>query len=179
MPELKFLVDGAAALDHAFVPALALKLRAINSTPEPVHAILVRCQVRIDAPRRSYSAAEARGLAALFAEPARWATTLRPFLWQHASAQFGAFTGTAVAEILLPCSLDFSLAATQYCDALGQGDLPLQLLFAGTVFYAADFGVAAQPIAHDLEARYSLPLSLWHDAMDRHYPDRARLRVAA
>lgn len=164
MPELKFFIEGVEARPHTLVPSLTMKLRVINATPEPVHSLLVRCQVQLDAPRRRYNEAERLRLRPLFAEPARWERTLRPLHWQTATALVGAFTGTTVAEVELPCSLDFSLGATQYLAALEGEPVPLRVFFSGTLFYTSATGVQATPIAWNLEARYAMPAAAWRDA---------------
>ena len=61
---------------------------------DPVHAIALRCQVRIEPLRRAYSDDEAAGLADLFGPRERWANTQRTFLWQHSAAMVPGFTGT-------------------------------------------------------------------------------------
>ena len=38
----------------------------------------------------------------------------------------------------MPCSYDFSLAATKYFAALEEDGMPLCFLFSGTIFYRAD-----------------------------------------
>lgn len=177
MPEIGFFVEGIAPLAHTMTPTLTLRLRVVNGTPEPVHAMLVRCQVQIEPARRGYSAVEQGRLAELFSIPSRWAETLRPWQWQQVTAMVSGFTGTTVSEVPLPCSYDFSLAATQYFEALEGGEIPLRLLFSGTVFYQGEAGVEAAPIPWELEASSRLPAKAWRDCIAAHYPDCAWLRL--
>lgn len=177
MPEFQFLVEGVAPLPHALTPTLCLRLRVTNGRPEPVHSMLLRCQVHIEPARRRYSENESKALLAVFAEPARWGQTLRPFLWQQATVLVSQFTGTTVSEILLTCGHDFALAATQYCEALEEGDIPLRLFFSGTAFCQGARGVEVAPVPWDLEASYPMPAQIWRDCIALHYPDCGWLRL--
>lgn len=165
MPELGFFIEGIAPRQNALTPALSMGLRIVNGTSELVHSLLVRCQVQIDAPRRTYTAAEQRRLQPVFAEPERWDQSLRPLHWQTVSAQVGSFRGTTVSAVELPCSLDFSLAATQYLAAANAAPVPLRVYFSGTLFYEAASGLKAAPINWDREAVYRLPAGAWQKAI--------------
>jgi hypothetical protein len=56
--------------------------------------------------------------------------------------------------------------------------VPLELLFGGTLFYAAADGrLQVSPIAWSQEAQFDLPVSTWRELMDRHFPDSAWLRL--
>ena len=64
----------------------------------------------------------------------------------------------------MPCSSDFSLAATKYFAALDDGDVPLCFLFSGTVFYeAGDAALQVAQIPWDKEAVFRLPAATWRD----------------
>lgn len=178
-PELKFFIEGIAPREHALVPALCMQLRALNATPEPVHSLLLRCQVQIDAPRRRYSPAEQQRLQPLFAEPARWEQTLRPLHWQTVTALVGAFTGTTVAEVELPCSLDFGLAATRYLAALEGDAVPLRVFFSGTAFFEGRAGVRVQPVDWNLEAVYRMRCCAWRQAIAACHGDTVWLPLRA
>ena len=137
-----------AVVDVAPEPFAAVPYwrRASVSPPddEPVHAIALRCQVRIEPLRRGYSDDEAAGLLDLFGPRERWATTQRTFLWQHCTAMVPGFTGATEITLPLECTYDFEVAAAKYLHALRDGAVPLQFLFSGTVFTA---GSAASPFS--------------------------------
>src|SRR5260370_38898663 len=58
------------------------------------------------------------------------------------------------------------------------GDIPSQLMFSGTVFYAgADDGLQAITISWDQEARFNLPVKVWRDMMDSYYPNTVWLNL--
>jgi hypothetical protein len=181
MPELNFQVEGVEPQRIAAAPLLLFKLRiaeAVNAAkqPTPIHTIVLRCQVRIEPARRRYTAAEQKRLLDLFGTPERWGQTLRPMLWTQTSAIVPPFTGAGVADLPVPCSYDFSLAATKYFDALEDGDIPLCFLFSGTIFYRTEEDtLQAAQISWEKEAYFRLPAATWKELMDRHYPNSAWL----
>lgn len=181
MPDLNFQVESAEAVPYSAAPLLALKLRITDATntsngPSQVHTVALRCQVRIETPRRRYSSAEQDRLKDLFGEPARWGQTLKSLLWTNVSTMVPRFTGSTVVNLQLPCSFDFNVATTKYFDALQGGEVPLCLLFSGTIFHESEVGtlqVAQVPWAK--EAVYRLPVSVWKEMMSHYYPNSAWL----
>jgi hypothetical protein len=181
MPDLNFEVEGAEPERFAAVPLLLFKLHITEAVPRggqptPVHAITLRCQIRIEPSRRRYGAGEQERLLDLFGTPERWGQTLRPLVWTHVSAAMPSFTGSTRADLPVPCSHDFNLAATRYFAALEEGDLPLCFLFSGTIFYeAADAALQVQQIPWEKEAYFRLPAATWRRLMDVYYPNSAWL----
>jgi hypothetical protein len=172
VPELSFAVESAAPVPYAAAPQLALKLRISETCGAAVQTIALRCQVRIDAPARAYSDEEQAGLRDLFGAPERWGTTLRSLLWTHASVIVPAFEGSALVDLELPCSYDFNLATTKWFHSLGDGDIPLTLLFSGSVFYAGDGGaLQVAQIPWSSETSHRLPVRVWKQTMDLYYPN--------
>ena len=90
---LSFSVVDARAEPHAAVPTLMLRLRIDAATPEPVHAVALRCQIMIEPQRRRYEPNEEERLTELFGETPRWGDTLRPFLWTNVGMTIPGFTG--------------------------------------------------------------------------------------
>ena len=181
MPDLDFRVEGAEPQRYAAAPHLLFKLRiaeavAAGAEPTPIHTVALRCQVRIEPARRRYRAAEEPRLLDLFGTPERWGQTMRPLLWTHVSAVVPPFTGVGQADLPVPCSFDFSLAATKYFDALEGGELPLCFLFSGTIFHEDEDGaLQVAPISWEKEASFRLPVSTWRELMDTYYPNAAWL----
>ena len=115
MPDLRFSVASAEPVPFAATPLLALKLRVESVNPEEtIHSIALRAQIQIEAARRRYSSAEQEKLLDLFGEPDRWSRTLRSMLWTHADLVIPAFTGSTIADLQIPCTFDFNVAATKY-----------------------------------------------------------------
>ncbi len=131
-----------------------------------MHAIALRCQVRIEPLRRRYSDDEAAGLLDLFGPRERWADTQRTFLWQHATAMVPGFTGTTEVALPLECTYDFEVAAAKYLHALRDGTVPLQFLFSGTIFRQGHRGFSVQQMPWDCEDRYDMPVAVWRDLID-------------
>lgn len=172
MFEFCFHVEAAEIVPRAAVPMLAFRLHIVTAADFSVHSIMLRCQIQIEAPRRQYGDREQQRLFELFGEPADWGRTLRNLPWTEANMCVPAFTGSTVIDLPITCTYDFNVSATKYFDALEQGDVPLCLLFSGTVFYA-DGGRPLQVgrIPWEQEAKFRLPTQLWRDMMDRYYPN--------
>ncbi len=177
MTELRFTVDDIVAERYSVAPHLVAKLRIEETTGDQVHALVLRTQVKIDAHRRPYSDEEERGLLDLFGPRPRWTDTLKPFLWMHTTAMVPGFTGSTVADLVLPCSYDFEVAGAKYLHALRDGTIPLELLFSGTVFARGATGYEVTQIPWDREARHELPVQVWRSLMDQHFPGSGWLRL--
>jgi hypothetical protein len=177
MPDLSFTVETAEAVQFAAQPMIALKLRVENlNSEEMIHTVTLRAQIQIEAPRRQYSREEKQQLLDLFGPPERWSQTLRPMLWTHAQAVIPSFAGSTTADLQIPCTFDFNVAATKYFHAVSEGDIPLNLLFSGSVFYAdAEGTLQVVPVPWNKEARFRLPVRVWREMMDLYYPNSAWL----
>ena len=63
-------------------------------------------------------------------------------------------------------------------NALEHGEVPLEFLFSGTVFYSDPVGrLQVGRIGWDKECDYRLPVRVWREMIDRHFPDAAWLRL--
>jgi hypothetical protein len=177
VPDLGFQVDGSEAVMHAAAPLLALKLKITNVPSEQIiHSLNLRCQVQIEPARRRYDSREQKELRDLFGEPERWGNTLRTFLWMNTSLSVAGFSDTTIVDLQLPCTFDFNVAATKYFHGLESGDIPLCVMFSGTVFCSdADGLLQAAQIPWDREANYRLPVAIWRKMIDMHYPNTAWL----
>jgi hypothetical protein len=177
VPDLNFEVEGAEAVPFSAAPMLVLKLRLSNQPAEEViHSVALRCQVMIEVTRRRYTNGEQERLFELFGEPERWGQTLRNMLWTHSSVVVPSFTGTARVDLPVPCTFDFNVAATKYFAGLEDGEVPLELLFSGTVFYESDEGaMQVAQISWNKESRYRLPVIAWQEMMNIYYPNSAWL----
>ncbi len=176
MPDLNFEVESVAPQPYAVAPLLNFKLRVSNVTGEPAHAVILRCQIMLDVSRRRYSAEEQERMLDLFGGPEQWDRTLRNMLWVDTSVAAPAFTGATVIDLPIHCAFDFNVAATKYFAGLEEGEVPLLLLFSGTVFYTAENGaLQVTRIPWEKEARYRLPVRMWREMMDMYYPNSAWL----
>jgi len=175
--EVTFAVLEVAPEAFAVAPMLTARVGIAAMGESPIHAIALRCQVRIDPGRRAYTDADANGLADLFGPRDRWATTQHTFLWQHATAMVPGFTGATQVDLPLECTYDFEVAAAKYLHALRDGTVPLQFLFSGTIFVQGQRGFSVQQVPWDREDHYDMPVSVWHDLIRQHYPGTGWVRL--
>jgi hypothetical protein len=176
MPDLDFQVETAEPIPYAAAPLLAFKLRVARTGMDqaPIHSILLRCQIRIEPTQRRYGPQEQERLFDLFGKPEDWNRSLRSMLWTHTSVIVPTFIGSTVVDLPVPCTFDFNVAATKYFYALDKGEVPLLLLFSGTIFYEADDGrLQVAQVSWDKEAAYRLPVQTWQRMMDLYYPNSA------
>ena len=177
MSDLAFTVLDIGPEPYAAAPNLLARLRITESTSEPVHTIALRCQVQIDPRRRAYSGQEKTDLADLFGAPSRWGETLRPVQWMQTSTMVPGFTGAVEVNLPLPCTYDFDVAAAKYLQTLDGDDVPLTLLFNGTVFTRGVSGFGVEQIPWHLEASYRMPVRVWRELMDAHFPNTGWIRL--
>lgn len=177
MPELSFQIEKAEPQRFTVAPTLLFKLRITNAAAnETVHSVALRCQIQLEVTRRQYTPEDQSHLKDLFGDSDRWSQTLKTMLWTHASVVAPAFQDTAVVDLPVPCTFDFNVAATKYFHGLAEGDVPLNFLFSGTVFYADESGsLQVAPIPWDKEARFRLPVKSWREMMEIYYPNTAWL----
>lgn len=177
IPELDFAVLDVAPLPHAAVPTLRFDVR-IAAAGAAIRSVVLETQIQIAARRRGYDGATEPRLFELFGEPERWGSTLRTLLWTRTTQVVPAFTGETVVGLTVPCTYDFEVTASRYLDAVRDGDVPLELLFGGTLFYAGEDGrLQTARIAWDREAEYALPARVWRETMDRWFPGGAWVRL--
>jgi hypothetical protein len=178
VPNLDFRIAGAEVQEFAAVPSLLFKLRVENLEEEPIRSVALNTQIRIAATQRHYDSAEQERLLELFGEPSRWKDTLRSLLWTHTVLQVPAFSGSTVADMPVPCTYDLEVVAAKYFYALEDGEVPLEFLFSGTVFYAeADGRLQVERISWEKEAEFRLPVRLWKEMMEHYFPNSAWIRL--
>jgi hypothetical protein len=176
--ELDFGVRGAAPVPYAAVPTLGFELEITTRSELEIKTVSLDVQVQISARRRSYAHDEQAQLLELFGETHRWSYTLRSLLWLRTTQVVPGFTAATVVELQVPCTYDFDVTAAKYLAALREGEVPLELLFSGTVFYKAENGLLQTAmIGWDREAEYRLPVAVWREAMDTYFPNSAWLRL--
>jgi hypothetical protein len=175
--QLEFKVESVRAERHAAVPTLTFVIRVEQSGGAPIHTIALRSQIRIEPSRREYSAAEELRLEELFGATPRWGDTLKPFLWTNVSYLTPAFDGSAAIELPVPCTYDLEIAAAKYFHSLDDGEIPLLILFNGTVFARAGNGFQVSQVPWHAEASYRMPISVWREMMDLYFPNAGWLRL--
>jgi hypothetical protein len=175
--ELAFSVEDAARVEHAAVPTLRFSLRVASETP--VRSVLLDVQLQIAARRRGYDAGAHDRLFELFGPTANWGTSLRTLLWTRTTLVVPAFEGSTVVGLDVPCSYDLEVTASRYLDALTDGEVPLEFLFSGSVFYSgADGALQTTRLSWESEAEYRLPVRVWKETMERHFRGTAWVRLS-
>jgi hypothetical protein len=178
MAELAFECLGARPDPYAAAPTMVFRLRITEAGDDQVHAIALRCQLRIEPQRRGYGPVETPLLADLFGTPDRWGDTLKPLQFAAVAVMVPGFSGSTELDLPVPCSYDMEVAAHKYFASLEEGEIPLLLLFSGTVFRRGTNGFAVQQVSWDCEARHRLPVSTWRELMDRYFPGAGWLRLS-
>lgn len=176
MIDLSFTCTDVDSVPHAAGPTLAFRLRITAPESVRVHAIALRCQLRIEPSRRTYRDTEAEALSDLFGERSRWGSSLLPIQFAHAPLMVPGFIGHVDVDLHVPCSYDLDQAATRYFEAVQDGAIPLRLLFSGTVF-AGPGGFQVEPVPWDREASAGVPAALWRQMLEEHFPGCGWLRL--
>lgn len=177
MSNYTFGVVEIFAEPYAATPQLTARLRIEESTGQVVHAMALRCQIRIDPQRRGYDDAEVPGLRALFGDRDRWSDTLRPFLWMQCNTTVQGFTGVTEVDLPMPCSYDFDVVGSRYLHALDEGNVPLSLMFSGTIFTRGAAGFGVEQVPWDCDTSYQMPVAVWRAMMEMYYPNTGWMRV--
>ena len=177
MTELAIAVVSSQPDPYAAVPTLLLRLRIETPEAEPVHAMVLKAQIRIEPQRRRYSPEEEARLLELFGESPQWGESLRPFLWTHVTTTVAEFTGSVEIDLPVPCTYDFEVAAAKYLHSIGDGEIPIVLLFNGTIFSYRDGGLdrAADRVARRGGA--PPPGPVWRATMDGFFPNSGWIRL--
>ena len=175
MADLIFGCTGVTADKYAATPSLTFQLAITERSGVTVHAIALRCQIRIEPHRRRYSAAEAERLHDLFGDPSRWAETVKPIQLAAVSVMVPGFTAVTEVDLPVPCTYDLEVSSARYLHGLDDGPIPLILLFSGTVFVATEAGFSVELVPWSAEATYRMPVATWRELVDAHFPGRAWL----
>jgi hypothetical protein len=173
VPDVAFTIRGAAPLEHAAVPTLSFALEVAGG--QDVRSIVLDVQLQIAARRRPYDESAHDRLFELFGPPEAWGTSLRTLPWTRMTVVVPPFDGSTAVDLHVPCSYDLEVVASRYFDALEDGEVPLEFLFSGTVFYGTPLQAAR--LSWESEAEYRLPVQVWKATMERHFRDTAWLRV--
>jgi hypothetical protein len=178
VPALDFEVRDAGPLTHAAVPTLRFDVRIAEAGGGAIRSVVLDTQIQIAARRRGYDAPTETRLVELFGSPDRWGATLRTLPWTRTTQVVPGFTGETIVELTVPCTYDFEVTASRYLDAVRDGEIPLELLFGGTLFYSGDDGrLQTARIAWDREAEYRMPARVWRETMDAYFPGAAWVRL--
>jgi hypothetical protein len=176
VPRLLFAVESAEALRFAVAPTIGFGLSVQSDLP--VRSLSLNAQVRIVPTRRGYDSGDEARLVELFGTPERWGETLRSFLWMNTTLVIPPFETSTRVDLAVSCTYDLEVAAAKYFNALHDGDVPLEFLFSGVVFYVGDGGaLRTAQVPWECEAQFRLPVPTWKLAMENHFPGSAWVRM--
>lgn len=177
MSALGFRVTGVRAEPRAAVPTLVFDVLVDEASCAAIESISLRCQIRIEPLKRRYSEDEGELLVDLFGERSRWGETMKPLQLAFAAQMVPGFSGSTEIELPVPFTYDFEVATSKYFHALKDGDIPLLLLFSGTVFVKTDEGFRVEQVPWHKESAFRLPVETWREMMDSHFPGSAWVRI--
>jgi Family of unknown function (DUF6084) len=177
MTELSFTCLDVQPERYAAAPTLLFRLQVNAPAEQRVRAIALRCQIRIEPQRRGYGEQEAERLLELFGERGRWGDTLKPFQFANTSTVVASFTGSTEVDVTVPCSYDMEVATGRYFHGLEDGEIPFILLFSGTVFKDGEKALWIEQVPWHTECRYRMPVEVWREMMDLHFPSSGWLRL--
>jgi hypothetical protein len=177
MAELTFTCLDVQPERYGMAPTLLFRLRVSAAAGQRVRAVALRCQIRIEPARRGYGEQEAERLLELFGERGRWGDTVKPFQFANTSTVVASFTDSIEVDVSVPCSYDMEVTAGRYFHALEDGEIPFILLFSGTIFGDGENGLWIEQVPWHAEARYRMPVAVWRDMMDSHFPGSGWLRL--
>jgi hypothetical protein len=177
-PELDFAVLSAESARHAAAPTMVFTLE-IRAPGFEIRSILLDVQIQIAARKRPYGEGAQDRLLELFGTPERWGTTLRTLPWLRTTLVVPQFDDSTVLELPVQCTYDTEVTASRYFAALDDGEVPLEFLFSGSVFFSSPEGaLQTVRIAWDRDVDFRLPVDVWRQTMERHFPQTAWLRLA-
>ncbi|WP_326756606.1 DUF6084 family protein [Streptomyces hirsutus] len=176
MTGFAFACTGVRADPYAAGPTLVFRLRITASPGTRIHALALRCQIRIEPARRGYGDAEAEALTDLFGERSRWGSSLHPVQFAQVPVMVQGFTGETETDLVVPCTYDMDIASSRYFHALEEGEVPLLMLFSGTAFTGAG-GFQVEPVPWDREATFRMPVKTWQEMVEQHFPGSGWIRL--
>jgi Family of unknown function (DUF6084) len=178
MAELTFECLGARPDPYGTSPVLLFTLRITEVDGAPVHAVALRCQIRIEPQRRRYDEHEAELLTHLFGERSRWGDTLKPMQFTTVSVMVPSFVGSTEIDVPVPCTYDLEVAAGKYFHSLSDGMVPMALMFSGTVFSKGQTGFWVDQVSWNSDVNYQLPIAVWQGLMNTYFPGEAWIRLS-
>lgn len=174
---LRFAVEGVEPLHSAAAPTLRFALR-IDAGGRAIRSIALSVRLQIHAERRRYGDQESERLRELFGPVVEFPRSLGTVPWSESTLNVGPFDGETIVDLRVPCTYDFEVAAAKYLAALEDGEVPVELLFSGTLLWATDDGrVQTAMVPWDTEAAARMPVSTWRDALRASFGDTAWLRL--
>ncbi len=177
-PTLRFRPLAAEAARAYTAPTIELIVQIDSDAGYEIRTITLNLEVQIKTQRRKYGATERDRLLEVFGDASQWPTSMRSLQWMRGSLNVPRFAGSTQIRIPLPCAYDFDVAASKYLIALEAGDIPVDVLFTGTIFYCGnDGGLQTAMIPGESKVSFRVPVSTWRQAVDAAFPESAWIRM--
>jgi hypothetical protein len=178
MTALAITVLDASPSAQTAAPAITFRLRIEDLGEGRVHALVLRCQTRIEPRGRRYTNDEQSRLYELFGDASQWDRSLNGVTWAQTSLVVPSFERRIDVDLPVACTYDLEVASAKYLHAIRDGDVPLAFLFSGTIFKTHDASrLTIEPVPWDLGASFRMHAPVWHAAMDQFFPGGGWLRL--
>lgn len=89
----------------------------------------------------------------------------------------GRFSERTEFTMHVPCTYDMNVSASRYLGALEHAEIPIRILFNGTVFRGAHGGFQVEMLPWDLDCTARFPIETFREAMDACFPGHTWIRV--
>jgi len=177
-PVLEFAVLGARYEPHAAAPTLVFTLGVTEAAGREVFTVALSAQIHLEPAKRRYDRDARERLQDLFGAPERWPATMGSLVWARADVLVPSFTGATTFDLALPCTYDLEVAASKYLHTLADGEAPLAFHLSGSILFPDDGGrMRVAQVPWTTSASHLMPVSLWREMMDRHYPHGVWVRL--
>jgi hypothetical protein len=174
MTLLAVTVLDARPSPQAAAPGVTFRLRLELLSEAPVHAIALRCHVRIEPRSRRHTRDEQERLYELFGDASQWDRTLQAVTWAQSTILVPSFDHHVDVDVPVACTYDLEVASAKYLHAIRDGDVPLRFFFSGTIFR----GSQIEPVPWDVDASFRMPAAVWRAAMDQFFPGGGWIRLS-
>ena len=104
--------------------------------------------------------------------------TVKPIQLATVTVMVPSFSEVTEIDLPVPCTYDLEVASARYLQGLDDGTIPLLMLFSGTVFVATETGFSVELVPWSAEATYRMPVTIWRNLVDAHFPGSAWLRCS-
>src|SRR5690606_30640208 len=110
-------------------------------------------------------------------ESTLWSVSMKLMQYAWVVVVVPRVTGATEIDVPVPCTYDFEVGAAKYVHALSGGEIPMLVLFSGTIFRRTDDGrFEVQQVPWSLESRLRVPVGVWREPMERLFPGEGWIR---
>ena len=138
----------------------------------PIYTIALRCQINVDPARRRYDADPASDCPSCSESPSGGARRPRASCGRASTCSSRASKARPTSTSRCPAATTSRSRPPDISRGLSDGAVPLSFHLSGSVFYKTSSGeLRITQVPWDIDVRYELPLAVWTDMMEHHYPE--------